>query len=144
LDNPVSSSEIYGYYQRAQTGELTGYANGFEREQLMKRLFLREYRAAEAQGDRHPKVLVKMGHWHIYRGVGPSHLQTLGNFLAEFAFANGRDALTVAVFLRGSFERRESSRGAGSDRHGHRPGSVDGPRFQRFASGRQGRQVRSA
>ena len=103
LDNLVSSSEIYGYYRRAQTGELTGYANGFEREQLMKRLFLREYRAAEAQGERHPKVLVKMGHWHIYRGVGPSHLQTLGNFATEFAFANGSDALTVAVFLRGSW-----------------------------------------
>lgn len=103
LDNLVSSSEIYGYYQRAQTGELTGYANGFEREQLMKRLFLREYRAAEAQGERHPKVLIKMGHWHIYRGVGPSHLQTLGNFATEFAFANGCDAFTVAVFLRGSW-----------------------------------------
>lgn len=103
LDNLVSSSEIYGNYQRAQTGELTGYASGLAREQLMKRLFLREYRAAEARGERHPKVLVKMGHWHIYRGVGPSHLQTLGNFATEFAFANGREALTVAVFLRGSW-----------------------------------------
>ena len=54
--------------------------------------------------ERHPKVLVKMGHWHVYRGVGPSHLQTLGNFATEFAFANGRDALAVAVFLGGSGE----------------------------------------
>lgn len=101
LDNLVWSSQIYGYYQRAQAGELTGYANGFEREQLMKRLFVRQYRAAEAKGERNPKALIKMGHWHIYRGVGPSHLQTLGNFATEFAFANGHDAVAIAVFLRG-------------------------------------------
>ncbi|PYT77065.1 MAG: hypothetical protein DMG40_24705 [Acidobacteria bacterium] len=57
--------------------------------------------AAEGRGERYPKVLLKLGHWHVRRGSGPSHLQTLGNFVTEFATANGTQALTVGVYLRG-------------------------------------------
>jgi hypothetical protein len=103
LDNLVASSQIYRDYKRAQGGEPTGYANGFEREQQMKRVFMRQYRAAEAEGEHNPKVLLKLGHWHVFRGIGPSHLQTLGNFVTEFATANGTDALTVGVYLRGTW-----------------------------------------
>lgn len=111
LDNLVSSSQIYNYYQRARAGELTGYANGFEREQQMKRLFMRQYRAAEANGEHNPKVLLKLGHWHTFRGQGPSRLQTLGNFVTEFATANGSDALTVGVYLRGSWRDVSEQKG---------------------------------
>jgi hypothetical protein len=103
LDNLVSSSEIYGYYRSAAAGELTGYLSGFMREEQMKHLFMREYQAAEAHGEHNPKVLLKLGHWHVFRGQGPSHLQTLGNFVTEFATANGTDAYTVGVYLRGSW-----------------------------------------
>lgn len=101
LDNLVSSSQIYRNFLRSMAGEPTGYASGLEREQQMKQLFLRQYRAAEAQGERNPKVLLKLGSWHVFRGLGPSRLQTLGNFVTEFATANGTEALTVAVYLRG-------------------------------------------
>lgn len=101
LDNLVSSSQIYGYYRRGAAGEPTYYLNGYVREEQMKHLFLREYRAAEAQGERNPKVMLKLGHWHVRRGSGPSNLQTLGNFVTEFATANGTQALTVGVYLRG-------------------------------------------
>ena len=111
LDNLVSSSEIYGYYRRAEAGELTGYANGFVREEQMKRLFIREYRAAEAQGERNPKVLVKLGHWHVFRGQGPSHLQTLGNFVTEFATSNGADAFSVGIYLRGPWRDVRTQKG---------------------------------
>jgi hypothetical protein len=111
LDNLVSSSQIYGYYQRARAGEPTGYANGFEREQQMKRLFMRQYRAAEAKGERNPKVVLKLGHWHTFRGQGPSRLQTLGNFVTEFATANGVEALTVGVYLRGSWRDVKDQKG---------------------------------
>jgi hypothetical protein len=111
LDNLVSSSEIYGYYRRAEAGEPTRYANGFVREEQMKRLFMREYRTAEAQGEHNPKVLVKMGHWHIFRGLGPSHLQTLGNFVTEFATANGADAFSVGVYLRGPWRDVKTQHG---------------------------------
>jgi len=111
LDNLVSSSETYGYYRRAETGELCSYANGFVREEQMKRLFLREYRAAEAQGERNPKVLVKLGHWHVFRGYGPSHLQTLGNFVTEFAIANGAEAFSIGVYLRGTWRDVKTQKG---------------------------------
>ncbi|HXW99942.1 MAG TPA: hypothetical protein VEJ00_01925 [Candidatus Acidoferrales bacterium] len=103
LDNLVASSQIYGYYLRSEAGELTRYANGFEREQMMKRLFMRQYHAAEAHGEHNPKVLLKFGGWHVFRGLGPSQLQTLGNFVTELATANGTDGLTVGVYLRGSW-----------------------------------------
>ena len=77
----------------------------------MKRLFMREYRAAEAQGERNPKVLVKLGHWHVFRGQGPSHLQTLGNFVTEFATANGADAFSVGVYLRGPWRDVKTQKG---------------------------------
>jgi hypothetical protein len=111
LDNLVSSSEIYGYYRRSQAGEPTRYSNGFVREEQMKHLFLREYRAAEAQGEVSPKVLVKMGHWHVFRGLGPSHLQTLGDFVTEFATANGADAFSVGVYLRGAWRDVKTQQG---------------------------------
>jgi hypothetical protein len=111
LDNLVSSSEIYGYYRSAEAGELTGYLNGFMREEQMKHLFMREYQAAEAHGEHNPKVLLKLGHWHVFRGQGPSHLQTLGNFVTEFATANGTDAYTVGVYC-----KRQSNRVLGRAR----------------------------
>jgi hypothetical protein len=77
----------------------------------MKHLFMREYRAAEALGERNPKVLVKLGHWHVFRGQGPSHLQTLGNFVTEFATANGTEAFSVGVYLRGAWRDVKTQKG---------------------------------
>lgn len=98
LGNLVSSARIYMNYH----GEYTGYASAFEREEQMKRLFMRGYRSAEKSGEAAPKVLLKMGHWHIYRGLGPSALQTLGDFVTEFAAVNDQDALSIAIFIHGS------------------------------------------
>lgn len=110
LDNLVSSARIYGYYVSNQY-----YLNGFEREQQMKELFMLRYRAAQAAGETKPKVLVKMGHWHIFRGVGPSHLQTLGNFVTELATANGAEAFSVGVYLRGPWRDIAKSGQKGMD-----------------------------
>lgn len=103
LDNLVSSSQIYGYYYRADAGELTRYFNGYVREEQMKHLFMREYHAAQASGERNPKVLLKFGHWHLFRGVDPRHLQTFGDFVTEFAVANGSKAFSLGTYLRGSW-----------------------------------------
>lgn len=96
LDNLVSSAQLYSYYWSHE-----GYKNGFGREQQMKQLFMREYRIAESSGERNPKVVLKLGHWHVFRGLGPSQLQTLGNFVTEFATANGTEAFSIGVYLRG-------------------------------------------
>jgi hypothetical protein len=111
LDNLVASSRIYGYYAHAVAGELTGYFNGYVREQQMKQLFMREYRIAQSRGEPLPKVILKLGHWHIFRGMGPSRLQTLGNFVTEFATANNSDAFSVAVYHRGSWRDVSNQKG---------------------------------
>lgn len=101
LDALEMSAEIYSYYNRArdldETGAPFGLRNNWVREDWMKAQFMHQYRAAQAAGDRQPKVLVKAGYWHAVRGRGPGNVFTLGNFLHEFAIANGQKALSVQV-----------------------------------------------
>jgi hypothetical protein len=92
IDNLVVSDRVYRAYR-----ERRGYDNGYEREEFMKRRFMDEYRRAEAADHAAPKVIVKMGHWHLYRGIGPSNLQTLGNFVSELARVNGGQSFHVSV-----------------------------------------------
>lgn len=106
LDNLLSSSRIYGYYQSGEH-----YLNGYVREEQMKHLFMRAYRAAQAKGEHDPKVLVKLGHWHVFRGVGPTHLQTLGDFVTELAVADGTDAFSLGTYLRGSWRDVSQQKG---------------------------------
>jgi hypothetical protein len=37
----------------------------------MKSLFMTEYRRAEAAGEPLPKAVIKMGHWHLFKGTDP-------------------------------------------------------------------------
>ena len=92
IDNLVRSDRIYQSYRDGR-----GYDNGYEREELMKHLFMDEYARAQRADHGLPKVIVKMGHWHLYRGEGPSNLQTLGNFVSEFARVNGSASFHVAI-----------------------------------------------
>ncbi|HUQ81018.1 MAG TPA: hypothetical protein VM076_07775 [Gemmatimonadaceae bacterium] len=92
IENLVLSDRVYRRYRDRQS-----YLNGFEREELMKQRFMDEYRRAEVADGRPPKVILKFGHWHLYRGVGPSNLQTLGNFVSELARAHGAQSLHISV-----------------------------------------------
>lgn len=64
----------------------------------MKHRFLDEYRRARAIERTSPKVLLKFGHWHLYRGLSPNNQQTLGNFVSEFATANDSRSFHLAIF----------------------------------------------
>jgi len=108
LNNLVNSSRIYGFYWSGQR-----YRNGSEREQQMKDLFTREYRAAQREGEQTPKVMIKMGHYHIFRGLGPTNIQTLGNFVSELATFNGTESFALGVYLRGPWRDVENSRWKG-------------------------------
>jgi len=92
----ILSDRIYCHYR-----EDRGYQNGLEREEYMKGRFLDEYRRAEKVDKKAPRVLLKFGHWHLFRGLGPSNVQTLGNLVSEFAKANGHDAFHLAIFPNG-------------------------------------------
>ena len=66
------------------------------RERLMRRLFVGYYERAEAVGQA-PRVLLKFGANHMYRGASPVQVQGLGGFVSEFAAARGADSLALLV-----------------------------------------------
>ena len=83
--NPPPASEVF-------------HASGLERETNMKHLFAEQYRAATAKGDSLPKVVVKSGALHLYRGLSErTELYTLGNFLSELAIFNGKESFHLWV-----------------------------------------------
>lgn len=96
LASLLTSAEIYAYYHRRERGEPVGLYNNTVREALMKANFMARYRRA-SRGGALPKVLFKLGQWHLYRGRSPGGAFTLGNFAHEFAIANGLQAYGLAV-----------------------------------------------
>jgi hypothetical protein len=93
LQSLVVSDRIYRNYR-----EKHYYDNGHEREEYMKSRFMDEYRRAEAADGKLPKVILKFGHWHVFRGLGPSNLQTLGNFASELAKSHEMGSFHIAMF----------------------------------------------
>ena len=99
VDTLSRSAEIYGYYSAGDRGEMPGYySNNFVREEYMKTRFLEEYRRAEAVDGARPRGLLKYGHWHLYKGLSPGRVPTLGNFLNGFARINELGFFSIAVY----------------------------------------------
>jgi hypothetical protein len=104
------TSRIYYNHALAQSGQPTDYENMRERETSMKTRFMEEYRRAQATGEAMPRVLLKLGHWHIYRGIYRGNVPTFGNFASELAVANGMDSFLMATWvIEGPDEWRNSS-----------------------------------
>jgi hypothetical protein len=79
--------------------KLSWYESSYMREENMKELFMRGYRKAQAAGERMPKALIKMGHYHIMRGINPSNVFTLGNFASEFAKSNNMNSFVMTMWV---------------------------------------------
>lgn len=85
-------------YQPFVTGKgQSAFAANLERETLMKNTFLARLREAQAGGAPMPKVLFKFGANHMYRGLSPTHVPSLGSFVADFALAHGKSAFSLLV-----------------------------------------------
>jgi hypothetical protein len=73
------------------------YASNRRRAKLMKRTLL-EYISAAAKADNaFPKVMVKLGAWHLYRGLNPLGSSEVGNMIGEAAEGHAVDAVNVLV-----------------------------------------------
>lgn len=94
VDAMIASQAIYRPFTG---GGGEPYLANAARENLMKRLFLERYRAAERADRAPPRVMFKFGSNHMYRGATPTHVQGLGGFVSEFAVQNGTSALAVYV-----------------------------------------------
>ena len=92
----AKSSEIFGYYRRAEAGEFVGLYNNTVREAVLKENFLERYRAVTARGAT-PKAMFKFGANHLYHGKNPTQAFPIGNLAHEFAIANGSSAFGLYV-----------------------------------------------
>lgn len=91
LDDMILSNEIYRPYL-GSGGEY--WISNTARENLMRRNFVSAYLQAERR-DGAPRVFLKFGANHAFRGASPLSVQGLGGFVNEFAAARGQSALTV-------------------------------------------------
>lgn len=105
------TSRIYYNFALSRQGQPTGYENGREREESMKLRFMEQYRSAQAAGDTLPRVVAKLGHWHLYRGIYRANVPTFGNFLSEFALSNDMSSFMLATFVVESPEDWRNTKG---------------------------------
>jgi hypothetical protein len=73
------------------------YGNARRRERLMKTLFAGNYAQVARAATAPPKVLLKFGAFHGYRGLNPFHGSGIGNYVAEFA--EGQDARSLHILF---------------------------------------------
>jgi hypothetical protein len=91
--NLVATLEI----ENNRLGQDTKMIAQVERERLLKEQFLEHFRHHSAPGTT-PKVLLRFGRNHLHRGYDARGISTLGNFIAEFAVAQGSKAFNVGAF----------------------------------------------
>ena len=95
IDDMILSARIY---QPFVTGQgLSVYAANLERENLMKRLFVARFREAEQREGKKPRVFFKFGGTHMARGLSSTHVPSLGNFVQDFAEAEGLSTYHVML-----------------------------------------------
>lgn len=71
------------------------YGSNLRRAQLLRRNFLRHWRAVE--GPRAPRVMLKFGSSHLIRGLSLSDVHDLGALVPEIADAQGRSTFSMLV-----------------------------------------------
>ncbi|MEM8918472.1 MAG: hypothetical protein AAGE37_06375 [Pseudomonadota bacterium] len=68
------------------------FDNNYERIELIKKQFLAEYHAADEEA---PRVMLKMGAFHLGRGTTPTRMFDLGSVLPGLAAANRKTSLHI-------------------------------------------------
>ena len=95
LDVLINGNTVFGFYKRGEQGLVPGYyENNRYREEHLKDLCLDKYRQAE-RFDPFPKALMKFGSWHLYQGLSPTRIHTIGDFFANVARFNGFEFLSI-------------------------------------------------
>jgi len=90
----IESTLIYAPFTRDDGG--SAYAGNLRRETMMKVNFLTNLKAA-SRGGRSPKVLMKFGSNHLARGLSPTHVPSLGSFVAETALGMGKSVFNLRM-----------------------------------------------
>lgn len=93
LKNIQSTLEIDEYRLNPDTK----FSAQLRRESLMKELFLEHYQQ-NIPPQSQEKIMLRFGRNHLHRGYDVRGISTLGNFIAEFAFAQHKTVFNVAAF----------------------------------------------
>lgn len=88
----VQSHDIYAAFMRG-----ANYQSNRTRAQLMKTTFARDYAKATGKTQDSPKMLIKMGTNHLYRGRNPLHSSEIGDYVSELAEGQGRRSLHILI-----------------------------------------------
>lgn len=92
LSELEESQEIYAKIM--MRGE--GFQSNQQRANMMKRHFMEAYERASRQEEA-PKVIVKLGANHVYKGYNSLGALDLGNFVNEFAVTKGQQSFHIYV-----------------------------------------------
>jgi hypothetical protein len=87
----MESREIY--YKNATDGA----ESNRQRALLMKRNFVRNYQATARAERAVPKIVMKFGDWHLYKGFNPLLNNDIGNTVAELGDGMGMKSLHIAI-----------------------------------------------
>ena len=111
-------------YTEHETGH--AYDANRERALLLKANFLANYTALSARLARPPRVLLKFGANHLYRGFDTTNLADLGNFVTEFADGLGSQSLHIAIMGLHGMNAENAGPGKPSHATGMQPGGEFG------------------
>jgi hypothetical protein len=96
----VKTQHIYTFHESGH-----GYEANRERALLLKHNFISDYQQLSKTNGRPPRVLLKFGGNHLYKGFDETDLNDLGNFVTEFADGLGSSSLHIEVLgIRGEDE----------------------------------------
>lgn len=87
-----------------------GYTEARRREDVMKSLFAANYEKAAATATTPPKVLLKFGALHVYRGLNPVGGTGIGHHVATFAETQGARSLHIRLMPATGAADRPASR----------------------------------
>ena len=95
IDAIINASKVFGFYKNGKNNVLPGYyENNRFREEHLKNLCLAKYRSAE-KVETLPKVLMKFGSWHLFEGLSPTRMHTIGDFFSGVARFNNQGFLSI-------------------------------------------------
>jgi hypothetical protein len=92
FDSLLESRQIY---QKNMNGQ--GAESNRQRALLMKHNFVADYQRAASNGASAPKILLKFGAWHMFKGINPLLNNDLGNYVAELADGQGTSSVRILV-----------------------------------------------
>jgi hypothetical protein len=92
FDSLLESRQIYKKNMDGHNAE-----SNRQRALLMKHNFVANYERATNKGASAPKIILKFGAWHMFKGVNPLLNNDLGNYVTELADGQGTSSVRILI-----------------------------------------------